>query len=81
MALIEVKNAIKTYQMGDELFYAMNDISFEIEKGDFVAIMGASDDNKSQIISNEIKVGDKVCISSTGGGKSKKTTGMRPPRI
>ena len=41
MALIEVKNAINTYQMGDELFYAMNDISFEIEQGDFVAIMGA----------------------------------------
>ncbi|MBQ4114974.1 ABC transporter ATP-binding protein [bacterium] len=47
MALIEVKNAIKTYQMGDELFYAMNDISFEIEKGDFVAIMGASGSGKS----------------------------------
>ena len=43
--------------------------------------LGASDDNKSQIISNEIKVGDKVCISSTGGGKSKKPTGMRPPRL
>ena len=47
MALIEVKNAIKTYQMGDELFYAMNDISFEIEQGDFVAIMGASGSGKS----------------------------------
>ena len=47
MALIEVKNAIKTYQMGDEMFYAMNDISFEIEKGDFVAIMGASGSGKS----------------------------------
>jgi len=47
MALIKVKNAIKTYQMGDELFYAMNDISFEIEKGDFVAIMGASGSGKS----------------------------------
>ena len=46
-ALIEVKNAIKTYQMGDELFYAMNDISFEIEQGDFVAIMGASGSGKS----------------------------------
>lgn len=33
--------------MGDELFYAMNDISFEIEKGDFVAIMGASGSGKS----------------------------------
>jgi len=47
MVLIEVKNAIKTYQMGDELFYAMNDISFEIEQGDFVAIMGASGSGKS----------------------------------
>ena len=42
--------------------------------------LGASDDNKSQIISNEIKVGDKVCIGSTGGNK-KKPTGMRPPRM
>ena len=47
MALIEVKNAIKTYPMGDELFYAMNNISFEIEQGDFVAIMGASGSGKS----------------------------------
>ena len=47
MALIEVKNATKTYQMGDELFYAMNNISFEIEQGDFVAIMGASGSGKS----------------------------------
>ena len=47
MALIEVRNAIKTYLMGDELFYAMNDITFQIEKGDFVAIMGASGSGKS----------------------------------
>ena len=42
--------------------------------------LGAFDDNKTQIISNEIKVGDKVCVSSSGGGK-KKSTGMRPPRM
>ena len=45
--LIEVKNAIKTYEMGDEIFYALNDISFSIEKGEFVAIMGASGSGKS----------------------------------
>lgn len=42
--------------------------------------LGASDDDKTQIISDEIKVGDKVCVSSIGGGK-KKASGMRPPRI
>ena len=45
--LIDVKHAVKTYQMGDETFYAMNDISFSIEEGEFVAIMGASGSGKS----------------------------------
>ena len=47
MTLIEVRNAVKTYQMGDETFYAMNDISFSIDKGEFVAIMGTSGSGKS----------------------------------
>lgn len=47
MGLIEVKNAIKTYQMGDEIFYAMHDISFSIDEGEFVAIMGTSGSGKS----------------------------------
>ncbi len=47
MALIEVKNAIRIYQMGEETFYALNDVSFSIEKGEFVAIMGTSGSGKS----------------------------------
>ena len=47
MSLIDVRHAVKTYQMGDETFYAMNDISFTIEEGEFVAIMGTSGSGKS----------------------------------
>ena len=47
MTLIDVRHAVKTYQMGDETFYAMNDISFTIDEGEFVAIMGTSGSGKS----------------------------------
>ncbi len=47
MELIKVKNAIKTYQMGEEIFHALNDVSFTIETGEFVAIMGTSGSGKS----------------------------------
>lgn len=47
MALIEVKNAVKTYQTGDESFNALDDVSLSIEKGELVAIMGTSGSGKS----------------------------------
>ena len=47
MSLIEVKNLIKTYQTGEESFNALNDVSFSIEEGEFVSIMGTSGSGKS----------------------------------
>ena len=47
MSLIEVKDAIKTYQAGEDSFNALNCVSLSVEKGEFVAIMGASGSGKS----------------------------------
>lgn len=47
MSLIEVKDAIKTYQTGDDCFNALNCVSLSVEQGEFVAVMGASGSGKS----------------------------------
>ena len=47
MPLIDVRHAKKMYKMGEEEFFALNDVSFSIEEGEFVAIMGTSGSGKS----------------------------------
>ena len=47
MALIEIKNLIKTYQTGDTSFNALDGVSLNVEKGEFVCIMGTSGSGKS----------------------------------
>ena len=40
--LIEVKNITKIYNGGEVSTQALTDVSFEIERGEFVAIVGPS---------------------------------------
>lgn len=50
MAYIEMKHSFKRYQMGDTVIVANNDITFEIEKGELVIILGASGAGKSTVL-------------------------------
>ena len=45
--IIELKNTAKYYEMGESLVKALDGVGIQIEKGDFVAIMGPSGSGKS----------------------------------
>lgn len=57
--ILKVKNVEKYYGTKTNLTKAINDISFEVEKGEFVAIMGASGSGKTTLL-NCISTIDKV---------------------
>ena len=50
MALIRLQNVSRRYQMGAETVHALRDVSLEIQRGEYVAIMGPSGSGKSTMM-------------------------------
>ena len=50
MAYISLQHVVKRYQMGEVVIPAVDDVSFEIEKGEFAVIVGPSGAGKTTVL-------------------------------
>lgn len=48
--MIKLENLVKTYRQGGNQIHALNGIDLKVERGDFLAVMGASGSGKSTLL-------------------------------
>src|SRR5512137_812328 len=50
MSLVELRNVLKIYHLGEEEIRALDDVSLDIEAGEFISIIGPSGSGKSTLM-------------------------------
>src|SRR5918997_1432756 len=50
MALVEIRNLTKEYRKGDQVIAPLRNVSLDVERGDFVSLMGASGSGKTTLL-------------------------------
>lgn len=48
--MLEVKNLFKSYKVGKDVYPVLKDVNFTVNKGEFVAVMGASGSGKTTLL-------------------------------
>lgn len=75
MEILRIENLTKVYGSGDNAVHALDGVSFSVDKGDFIAIIGPSGSGKSTLLhilggvdrptSGKVMLGDRDIYSGT----------------
>ena len=79
MSYISLEHVVKRYQMGEVTITAVNDISFTIEKGEFVIVVGPSGAGKTTVLN--ILGGMDSCTEGTITVDGQEISGYGPKQL